>query len=149
MKCPYCGWQEDKVIDSRSSQEGDAIRRRRECSKCQRRFTTYEHIEQVPLMVIKKDGRRELFDKKRILTGVMKACEKRPISMDKIEIMIDEIERYLQKNYEKEVKSREIGELLMEKLRDFDEVAYVRFASVYREFKDLSQFMKEVKQLLK
>ena len=149
MKCPYCGWQEDKVIDSRSSQEGDAIRRRRECSKCQRRFTTYEHIEQVPLMVIKKDGRRELFDKKRILTGVMKACEKRPVSMDKIEIMIDEIERYLQKNYEKEVKSREIGELLMEKLRDFDEVAYVRFASVYREFKDLSQFMKEVKQLLK
>ena len=149
MKCPYCGWQEDKVIDSRSSQEGDAIRRRRECSKCQRRFTTYEHIEQVPLMVIKKDGRRELFDKKRILTGVMKACEKRSVSMDKIEIMIDEIERYLQKNYEKEVKSREIGELLMEKLRDFDEVAYVRFASVYREFKDLSQFMKEVKQLLK
>jgi len=149
MKCPYCGWQEDKVIDSRSSQEGDAIRRRRECSKCQRRFTTYEHIEQVSLMVIKKDGRRELFDKKRILTGVMKACEKRPVSMDKIEIMIDGIERYLQKNYEKEVKSREIGELLMEKLRDFDEVAYVRFASVYREFKDLSQFMKEMKQLLK
>lgn len=149
MKCPYCGWQEDKVIDSRSSQEGDAIRRRRECSKCQRRFTTYEHIEQVPLMVIKKDGRRESFDKKRILTGVMKACEKRPVSMDKIEIMVDEIERYLQKNYEKEVKSREIGELLMEKLRDFDEVAYVRFASVYREFKDLSQFMKEMKQLLK
>lgn len=149
MKCPYCGWQEDKVIDSRSSQEGDAIRRRRECSKCQRRFTTYEHIEQVPLMVIKKDGRREPFDKKRILTGVIKACEKRPVSMDKIEIMVDEIERYLQKNYEKEVKSREIGELLMERLRDFDEVAYVRFASVYREFKDLSQFMKELKQLLK
>ncbi len=149
MKCPYCGWQEDKVIDSRSSQEGDAIRRRRECSKCQRRFTTYEHIEQVPLMVIKKDGRRKPFDKKRILTGVIKACEKRPVSMDKIEIMVDEIERYLQKNYEKEVKSREIGELLMERLRDFDEVAYVRFASVYREFKDLSQFMKELKQLLK
>ncbi len=100
-------------------------------------------------MVIKKDGRRELFDKKRILAGVIKACEKRPVSMDKIEIMVDEIERYLQKNYEKEVKSREIGELLMERLRDFDEVAYVRFASVYREFKDLSQFMKELKQLLK
>lgn len=149
MKCPYCGWQEDKVIDSRSSQEGDAIRRRRECSKCQRRFTTYEHIEQTPLMVIKKDGRRESFDKKRILTGVIKACEKRPVSMDKIEVMVDEIERYLQKNYEKEVKSREIGELLMERLRDFDEVAYVRFASVYREFKDLGQFMKEMKQLLK
>lgn len=149
MKCPYCGWQEDKVIDSRSNQEGDAIRRRRECLKCQRRFTTYEHIEQTLLMVIKKDGRREPFDKKRILAGVIKACEKRPVSMDKIETMIDEIERYLQENYEKEVKSREIGECVMEKLRDFDEIAYVRFASVYREFKDLSQFMKELKQLLK
>lgn len=149
MKCPYCGWQEDKVVDSRSSQEGDATRRRRECLKCQRRFTTYEYIEQTPLMVIKKDGRRVVFDKKKILTGIMKACEKRPVGMDKIETMVDEIERYLQKNYEKEVKSAEIGRLVMEKLRVMDEVAYVRFASVYREFKDLSQFMKELKQLLK
>jgi transcriptional repressor NrdR len=149
MRCPHCAWQEDKVVDSRSNQEGDVIRRRRECLKCQRRFTTYEHIEQAPLMIIKKDGRREPFDKKKILTGVIKACEKRPVSMDKIETMVEKIERYLQKNYEKEVKSREIGELVMKRLHNIDEVAYVRFASVYREFKDLSQFMKELKQMLK
>ncbi|MFH1856193.1 MAG: transcriptional regulator NrdR [Candidatus Omnitrophota bacterium] len=149
MNCPYCGWQEDKVVDSRSSQEGDSIRRRRECLKCQRRFTTYEHIEHTPLMVIKKDGRRAVFDKKKILSGVIRACEKRPVGMDKIEAMADDIERHLQKNYDKEVRSTEIGGLVMEKLRGLDEVAYVRFASVYREFKDLSQFMKELKQLLK
>jgi transcriptional repressor NrdR len=149
MRCPHCAWQEDKVVDSRSNQEGDVIRRRRECLKCQRRFTTYEHIEQAPLMIIKKDGRREPFDKKKILTGVIKACEKRPVSMDKKETMVEKIERYLQKNYEKEVKSREIGELVMKRLHNIDEVAYVRFASVYREFKDLSQFMKELKQMLK
>lgn len=149
MKCPYCGWHEDKVVDSRSSHEGDAIRRRRECLKCQRRFTTYEHIEQTPLMVIKKDGQRRPFDRKKILSGIIRACEKRPISMDKIEAIVDEVERDLQKKYEREVKSREIGEAVMEKLRTLDEVAYVRFASVYREFRDLSQFMKEVKQLLK
>lgn len=149
MKCPFCGWIEDKVVDSRASQEGNAIRRRRECLKCQRRFTTYEQIEEISLMVIKKDGRREPFDKNKVLNGLIKACEKRPISMDKIETMVNNIELYLQKNNDKEVKSREIGELVMKKLHDLDAVAYVRFASVYREFRDLSQFMKELKPLLK
>lgn len=149
MKCPFCGWLEDKVVDSRASQEGNAIRRRRECLKCQRRFTTYEQIEEISLMVIKKDGRREPFDKNKVLNGLIKACEKRPISMDKIETMVNNIELYLQKNNDKEVKSREIGELVMKKLHDLDAVAYVRFASVYREFRDLSQFMKELKPLLK
>jgi len=148
MKCPYCGKNKDKVVDSRVSSNTRNIRRRRECLKCKRRFTTYEHIEEIPLMVVKKDGRREPFDRNKILAGVIKACEKRVISMGKLEAMVDQIEQHLQKNFEKEVKAKEIGEVVMKKLADLDEVAYVRFASVYRQFKDINQFMKELKQLL-
>jgi transcriptional repressor NrdR len=147
MKCPYCGNLEDKVVDSRSSTEGNSIRRRRECLKCERRFTTYEHIEEVPLMVVKKDSRREPFDRKKILSGLLKACEKRPISMEKLGELVDNIEYTLQKNYEKEVTSKEIGELAMKSLQQLDDIAYVRFASVYRQFKDVNQFMKEIKDL--
>lgn len=149
MKCPFCGNVEDKVIDSRISTEGDTIRRRRECLKCQKRFTTYERLEEIPLMVIKKDGRREPFDRKKLLAGILKACEKRPIPMEKIEAMVDEVERTLQRNYEKEVSSTNIGELVMKQLHNLDEVAYVRFASVYRQFKDINQFMSELSTLLK
>ncbi len=149
MKCPFCGDLEDKVIDSRISTEGDTVRRRRECLKCQKRFTTYERLEEIPLMVIKKDGRREPFDRKKLLAGILKACEKRPIPMEKIEGMVDEIERTLQRNYEKEVSSTDIGELVMKQLHKLDEVAYVRFASVYRQFKDINQFMSELSTLLK
>ena len=148
MKCPYCGNIEDKVVDSRLSTEANSIRRRRECLGCERRFTTYENIEEAPLMVVKKDGRREPFERKKILTGLLKACEKRPISMEKLEQLIDKIEFILQKNYEKEVKSKEIGELVTRMLQELDEVAYVRFASVYRQFKDVNQFMKEIKGFL-
>ena len=148
MKCPFCGHKEDKVIDSRSSEEGRSIRRRRECLKCKRRFTTYENIEEASLMVIKKDGRREPFDRKKILSGVKKACEKRPISTQQLEELIDKIEYTLQSKFEKEVEASAIGELLMELLYNLDEVAYVRFASVYRQFKDINQFMKELRGLL-
>ncbi|NQV04090.1 MAG: transcriptional repressor NrdR [Candidatus Omnitrophica bacterium] len=148
MKCPFCGHKEDKVIDSRSSEEGRSIRRRRECLNCKRRFTTYENIEETSLMVIKKDGRREPFDRKKILAGIQKACEKRPISMQEIESLADKIEHTLQSKFEKEADASQIGELLMELLYDLDEVAYVRFASVYRQFKDINQFMKELKGLL-
>ncbi len=149
MKCPFCGNIEDKVIDSRASTEGDTIRRRRECLKCQKRFTTYERLEEIPFRVIKKDGRREPFDRKKLLAGILKACEKRPIPMERIEAMVDEIERTLQRNYEKEVSSTDIGELVMRQLHKLDEVAYVRFASVYRQFKDINQFMSELSTLLK
>lgn len=148
MKCPYCGNVEDKVVDSRSSAEANSIRRRRECLKCERRFTTYEHIEEVPLMVVKKDGRRQPFERKKILAGLLKACEKRPISMEKLEQVVDKIEFTLQKNYEKEVTSKEIGELAVKMLQQLDDIAFVRFASVYRQFKDVSQFMQELKGLL-
>jgi len=148
MKCPFCGHKEDKVIDSRSSEEGRAIRRRRECLKCKRRFTTYEHIEETSLMVIKKDGRREPFDRKKVLAGLKKACEKRPISMQQLEDLAEKIEYTLQSKFEKEVDASQVGELLMEELYKLDEVAYVRFASVYRQFKDINQFMKELKGLL-
>ncbi len=149
MKCPYCGNVEDKVVDSRLAAEGNSIRRRRACLKCERRFTTYERIEEVPLMVIKKkDWRREPFERKKLLAGLVKACEKRPISMESLEGLVDKIEFTLQKNYEKEVKSKEIGELAIKLLQELDEIAYVRFASVYRQFKDVSQFMKELKGLL-
>jgi transcriptional repressor NrdR len=148
MKCPYCGNVEDKVVDSRLSAEGNSIRRRRECLKCERRFTTYERIEESPLMVVKKDGRREPFERKKILTGLVKACEKRPISMESLEKLVDRIEFTIQKNYEKEVKSKEIGEMAINMLQELDEIAYVRFASVYRQFKDVGQFMKELKGLL-
>lgn len=148
MKCPFCAHNEDKVIDSRSSEEGRSIRRRRECLKCHRRFTTYENIEEASLMVIKKDSRRESFDRKKVLAGLKKACEKRPISTQKLEELADRIEYTLQSKFEKEVDSSDIGELIMELLYNLDEVAYVRFASVYRQFKDINQFMKELRGLL-
>jgi len=148
MRCPYCGNTEDKVIDSRMSGEGLSIRRRRECMKCEKRFTTYEYVEKSPLMVAKRDGTRKRFDREKIKAGIMKACEKRPVSMDEIEKMVDEIEREIQKKADSEVKSTVIGNMVMEKLYNFDEVAYVRFASVYRRFKDVSHFMKELKKFL-
>jgi transcriptional repressor NrdR len=148
MKCPHCGNVEDKVVDSRLAAEGSSIRRRRECLKCEHRFTTYEHIEEVPLMVVKKDSRREPFERKKILAGLVKACEKRPIGMEKLEELVDKIEFTLQKNYEKEVKSKDIGELVMKLLQGLDEIAYVRFASVYRQFKDVGQFIRELRGLL-
>lgn len=148
MKCPYCGYKEDKVIDSRSSSEGNSIRRRRECLKCERRFTTYEYIEQIPLLVVKKDGRRESFDRNKILSGIVKACEKRPVSLKTMEDMTTSIERIVMRRYEKEVPAAILGELVMEKLASADDVAYVRFASVYRQFKDVNQFMKELQEML-
>jgi len=148
MKCPFCGYKEDKVVDSRSTAEESAVRRRRECLKCGKRFTTYEYIEEVSLMVIKKDGRREPFDRKKILAGVIRACEKRPISMEKMEETIIQVERSIQKKSDREVSSTRIGELVMEKLKSLDDVAYVRFASVYRQFKDVGQFMVELKDIL-
>lgn len=148
MKCPFCGFAEDKVIDSRSSNEGKSVRRRRECLKCSKRFTTYEYVEQVPLMVIKKDGRREAFDRNKIISGILKACEKRPVSMEKVEAVVDKVERELQKSFDKEVKAQAVGELVMDHIHNLDEVAYVRFASVYRQFKDINHFMKELKDLL-
>ena len=148
MKCPFCSHRQDKVVDSRSTSEDNAVRRRRECLQCGRRFTTYEYVEEISLRVIKKDGRREPFDRKKILTGLLKACEKRPISIEKLENLISHIERTIQRRFDKEVNSREIGELVMGHLAKLDEVAYVRFASVYRQFKDVSQFMKELENVL-
>ena len=148
MKCPFCGHEEDKVVDSRASSDGASIRRRRECLKCGKRFTTYEHLEAQPLMVIKKDGRREPFDRHKLLAGLMKACEKRPVSMEDLEQLVDELERELSQQFEREVPSRDIGERVMRRLHALDPVAYVRFASVYREFKDVEQFMRELKDLL-
>ncbi|MCM8765754.1 MAG: transcriptional regulator NrdR [Candidatus Omnitrophica bacterium] len=149
MFCPYCKYRETKVIDSRLSQEGMAIRRRRECLKCKRRFTTYEKLEEMPLMVVKKDGRREPFERNKLLAGIMKAVEKRPIEAEKIEEILEKIEMSLQRIAKNnEVSSREIGEMVMKHLRALDQVAYVRFASVYREFKDVHQFMLELKELL-
>ena len=149
MKCPTCHYKETKVIDSRLSSDGNSIRRRRECLKCEKRYTTYEYIEQVPLMVVKKDGRRQPFDRTKIISGLVKACEKRPVSIDKIEEMTTEFERAIQRQFDREVNASVIGELIMEKLAVVDEVAYVRFASVYRKFKDVGQFVEEVKGLQK
>ena len=148
MKCPFCGHREDKVVDSRESEEDDYIRRRRECLHCERRFTTYERIEGIALMVVKKDGRREPFDRKKILSGLLKACEKRPISTEALEELTDTIERTLQKRFDKEVQAKQVGEEVMRRLHELDEVAYVRFASVYRQFKDLNEFMGELKEML-
>ena len=148
MRCSFCGNKEDKVVDSRSIQEDRAIRRRRECLKCGKRFTTYEYIEEPSLMVIKKDGRRQPFDRKKILSGIIKACEKRPVSMDKMEEILIQVERALQKKPAREVASVSIGELVMERLKTIDDVAYVRFASVYRQFRDVEQFMLELKDML-
>ncbi len=148
MRCRYCGYNEDKVVDSRATQEESAIRRRRECLKCGKRFTTYEYIEEVSLMVIKKDTRREPFDRKKVLNGIMKACEKRPIGLEKMEEIATSVERAIQKKSDREVASSRIGELVMQKLKMLDDVAYVRFASVYRQFKDVGQFMVELKGIL-
>ncbi|WP_028325937.1 transcriptional regulator NrdR [Desulfatirhabdium butyrativorans] len=148
MKCPYCGMLDTKVIDSRLSREGDTIRRRRECIHCGRRFNTFESIEDVPMMIVKKDGRRELFMREKIRSGIVKACEKRNISMETIDGWIDRIERDLQESGKKEVPSSVIGERIMAILHDLDEVAYVRFASVYREFKDVNDFVEELKSVL-
>ena len=149
MKCPSCGHLEDRVIDSRSAKEGQAIRRRRECLSCHRRFTTYETVETTPLFVIKKDGRREPFSRDKILNGILRACEKRPISRPRLEELVDDVERGLIGDARSEVTSREIGEAVMNRLQVLDEVAYVRFASVYRHFKDLNQFLEELRSLLR
>ena len=149
MKCPYCSHLKDRVIDSRSSNENRSVRRRRECMKCKRRFTTYESVEEISMMVVKRDGRRESFDRNKITSGILKACEKRPVSLQKVEDLVDKVERELYKKYEKEIKVEAIGELAMERLHKIDEVAYVRFASVYRQFKDINAFMTELKDLLK
>jgi len=148
MRCPFCAHIEGKVVDSRSTKEGDAIRRRRECLKCGRRFTTYERIEEVAQMVIKKDGRREPFDRWKAKSGIMKACEKRAIGMDKVDELIDDVERSLFNSSEFEIPTDAVGEAIMNRLKGLDEVAYVRFASVYRQFKDLNEFMTELKDLL-
>lgn len=149
MKCPYCRSKRDKVVDSRSVRNNQAVRRRRECLKCHKRYTTYEHVEEIPLMVVKSDNRREPFDRQKILSGLMKACEKRPISMERLDGIVSKIEAQLQKKCVKEVKSKVIGEMVMKALHGLDEVAYVRFASVYRQFRDVSHFMKELKKFLK
>ena len=149
MKCPSCGHLEDKVIDSRSAKEGQAIRRRRECLACHRRFTTYETVETAPLLVIKKDGRREPFSRDKILNGLLRACEKRPIPAERIHAIVDGLEAELLAKGQDEVQSSEIGERVMAELHQLDEVAYVRFASVYRHFKDLNQFLEELRSLLK
>lgn len=148
MKCPSCHYNETKVVDSRLNGEGTSIRRRRECLKCEKRFTTYEYVEHVPLMVVKRDGRRQPFDREKIISGIVKACEKRPVSIDKIESITDEIRRTIQKKYDREVDAKDIGEMIMEYLAALDEVAYVRFASVYRQFRDVNQFMNELKLIL-
>ena len=149
MKCPFCANVDDKVIDSREGRIGDTIRRRRECLKCARRFTTYERIDEIPYMVIKKDGRRERFERQKILQGLLKACEKRPVSTPKLEAIVDEIESVVQEATERELTTTEIGELIMRGLKKLDKVAYVRFASVYMDFKDVQEFMNELKSLLK
>jgi len=148
MKCPYCGHLESKVVDSRPADEGASIRRRRECLACHKRFTTYETMESLPLMVVKKDGNRQTFDKAKLLNGMIRACEKRPVSYDTLEKIADEIEQELQNSLERETSTERIGELVMERLKNVDEVAYVRFASVYRQFKDINTFMTELNKLL-
>jgi len=148
MKCPFCENSDTRVIDSRPTEEGHAIRRRRECDNCGKRFTTYEKVEEVLFMVVKKDGSRETFDRNKILNGIVKACEKRPVSMAEIEKIVNDIERGLNNMMEKEVESKVIGELIMEHLKALDEVAYVRFASVYRQFKDVNTFIAEIEKLL-
>ncbi len=148
MKCPYCSFYDSKVVDSRPTDEGQAIRRRRECNKCEKRFTTYEKVEQIPIIVVKKDGNREAYDRNKIINGIIKSCEKRPVSIESIEKAVDEIETILSNSLDKEVTSDYLGELVMKKLKNLDEVAYVRFASVYRQFKDLNTFMEELKKIL-
>lgn len=148
MKCPFCNTEDSKVIDSRPTDEGERIRRRRECLACQKRFTTYEVIESLPIIVIKKDKSRETFNRDKLMNGILRACEKRPISINTLDNMIDEIETTIQNTLDREVTSDKIGELVMEKLKNIDEVAYIRFASVYRKFKDISTFMEELNKLI-
>jgi transcriptional repressor NrdR len=148
MQCPFCGHKEDKVIDSRESKEGDSIRRRRECLACERRFTTYERCDEVPYMVIKKDGRREKFDRQKVLNGLIRACEKRPVSMARLAELVDGVESALLESPERELATTRIGELLMDRLRSLDKIAYVRFASVYRDFQDIEEFLSELKNVM-
>src|SRR5579863_2880340 len=149
MKCPFCNHIEDKVVDSRESREGDAIRRRRQCLGCERRFTTYERIDEVPYMVIKKDGRREKFDRQKVLSGLLKACEKRPVSMGRLAALVDQVEAKVTDSADREISTIEIGEMLMDALRELDKIAYVRFASVYRDFQDEQAFFEELKNLMR
>ena len=148
MKCPYCGYKESKVIDSRPAEEGSSIRRRRECLSCAKRFTTYETVESLPMVVIKKDGSRQSFDKRKVLNGMIRACEKRPVPLAELEKATDEIEQAIQNSLDREISTEKIGELVMERLKPLDEVAYVRFASVYRQFKDIDSFMRELNKIL-
>ena len=148
MRCPFCGHVEDKVVDSREAKIGDTIRRRRQCEKCRRRFTTYERIDEIPYMVVKKDGRREKFDRQKVLAGLLKACEKRPVAMGKLEALVNEIESHVAESPDRERPATELGELVMNRLKKLDKVAYVRFASVYLDFKDVREFMEELKELL-
>ena len=148
MKCPYCGYKESKVIDSRPAEEGSSIRRRRECLSCAKRFTTYETVESLPMVVIKKDGSRQSFDKRKVLNGMIRACEKRPVPLAELEKATDEIEQAIQNSLDRDISTEKIGELVMERLKPLDEVAYVRFASVYRQFKDIDSFMRELNKIL-
>ena len=148
MKCPFCGFENDKVVDSRESKEGESIRRRRECLKCEKRFTTYERIDEIPYMVVKKDGRREKFERQKVLAGLLRACEKRPISMGKMEQIVNEVEQFVIDSPERERTTSELGEQIMNSLKQIDKVAYIRFASVYRDFKDVGEFHSELESLL-
>ena len=148
MKCPYCGFAQDRVVDSRESKEADSIRRRRECEGCNKRFTTYERIDEIPYMVVKKDGRREKFDRQKVLSGLLHACEKRPVAAVNLEKIVDETEAYVVDSPERERWTSEVGELIMSRLKDIDTVAYIRFASVYRDFKDVREFKQELEELL-
>jgi transcriptional repressor NrdR len=149
MKCPFCGFEQDKVVDSRESKEGESIRRRRECLSCEKRFTTYERIDELPYMVVKKDGRREKFERQKVLSGLLRACEKRPVPISKLETIVNEAERFVIDSPERERKTAELGELIMNRLRNLDKVAYVRFASVYLDFKDVQEFLSELEDLLR
>jgi len=148
MNCPFCGFKQDRVIDSRESKEGDVVRRRRQCLGCERRFTTYERSDEIPYMVVKKDGRREKFDRQKVLSGLLKACEKRPVAMPKLAEIVDSVEAKLAESTDRELSTTEIGEMLMERLRTLDKIAYVRFASVYRDFQDVEAFLNELKHLV-
>ena len=148
MTCPFCGFKQDRVIDSRESKEGDVIRRRRQCLKCERRFTTYERSDEIPYMVVKKDGRREKFDRQKVLNGLLKACDKRPVPMAKLAELVDAVESRLSDNPDREISTTDIGEMLMDKLKSLDKIAYVRFASVYRDFQDVEAFLNELKNLV-
>jgi len=149
MKCPFCGFLEDKVVDSREAKDGDAIRRRRECLQCSRRFTSYERIDEIPYMVVKKDGKREIFERNKIMAGLLRACEKRPISSSQLESIVDSVEKNVQDSADRELPTSEMGKIIMHRLKELDKVAYVRFASVYLEFEDVSEFMTELKNLVR